>query len=384
MNSSYDGSRSGGKDDLMGAHGDALFADPLGIRKEKPKQPASSSSSQAQSSSIREPQRRPDRDETIDDSRNRPIVQEEPPASEGPLQSWFGYIFGGGTQCCGNRDRNKDAELARKAALNGRPPQPRQPAAPSNDRRRDFEVSEPPSRADTAPPSRMQSEPPSRDPPRAGGGLDELHKFANEPLPNGQRQPPLPPPADSTGDRLPSPQEPPQRLRPPEESIGTNIVGKSPLDNGYEPTAEENRAALAREKPPEGHMPHRWQWPTWTLNSKDAQIEVYVTDEDTGESRWCKAVPQFRVVDKDGHDAYICAEYDWDEEYYVQDFGPHHVRRRGQKTSIFEMFSLDPNDTTMQDTRGPSMKNATDPFMTSVKGGPANDSGGGVSDWMRQ
>lgn len=141
---------------------------------------------------------------------------------------------------------------------------------------------------------------------------------------------------------------------------------------------------MAREKPPEGHMPHRWQWPTWTLNSKDAQIEVYVTDEDTGESRWCKAVPQFRVVDKDGHDAYICAEYDWDEEYYVQDFGPHHVRRRGQQMSIFEMFSLDPNDTSMQDTRGPSMKNATDPFMTSMRDGGANDSGGGVSDWMRQ
>jgi len=92
-------------------------------------------------------------------------------------------------------------------------------------------------------------------------------------------------------------------------------------------------------------MPKRWEWPPWCLNFKEPCIEVLVEDEDGGESRWVEAEPQSRVVDKVGRDAYLCAEYEWDGELYVQDFGPQHVRRRGQKTTVFELFvTMKPKD----------------------------------------
>lgn len=86
-------------------------------------------------------------------------------------------------------------------------------------------------------------------------------------------------------------------------------------------------------------MPSDWQWPAWCLNFKTPCIEVYVNDEDSGEWKWCEAEPQSRVVNKAGHDAYLCAEYEWDGEFYVQDFGPQHVRRRGAKDTVASGFA---------------------------------------------
>merc|ERR1719387_240155 len=90
-------------------------------------------------------------------------------------------------------------------------------------------------------------------------------------------------------------------------------------------------------------MGPKWSWPPWVLNAKDPQIEVYVEDEDTGRGRWVNAEPQSRVVGKDGRDAFLCAEYEWDDDFFVQDFGPHHVRRRGHKETIMAMFDRTAN-----------------------------------------
>merc|ERR1712048_1431540 len=85
-------------------------------------------------------------------------------------------------------------------------------------------------------------------------------------------------------------------------------------------------------------MPQRWEWPAWCLNFKTPCVEVYVFDDDTGVGRWVKGKPQSRVVDEAQRDAYLCVEYEWDGEYYVQDFGPQHVRQLGQKTTVLTAF----------------------------------------------
>lgn len=84
-------------------------------------------------------------------------------------------------------------------------------------------------------------------------------------------------------------------------------------------------------------LPTKWKWPEWCLDRKNPAIEVYVIDEETGEGRWCSAEPESRVVDKYGGDNWLSAEYEWDDDYYVQDFGPRLVRRRGTTETVFDM-----------------------------------------------
>eukprot|EP00913_Durusdinium_trenchii_P035484 g33207.t1 len=84
-----------------------------------------------------------------------------------------------------------------------------------------------------------------------------------------------------------------------------------------------------------------WEWPPWCLNFKSPNIEVWVLDEDAGVGRWVSAQPQSRVVDKAGRDAYLCAEYLWEAEYYVQDFGPQHVRRKGEARTVLQTLTQD-------------------------------------------
>merc|ERR1712187_949615 len=46
------------------------------------------------------------------------------------------------------------------------------------------------------------------------------------------------------------------------------------------------------------------------------------------------------------HDAYLCCEYMWKGEEYMQDFGPHQVRRRGQRLTVFQLFDKGSNGAT--------------------------------------
>jgi len=402
----------GGDEDLMNMSGDVLFADPLGIRKEKGRapQPAASQSGSSRGGALREPRNAPARgraDSTDDDlDMNLPehrrseinrtaLLQEAPAEDPGPLRTWFGYIFGGGTQCCGNRDREKDAALAKKASMTGRPPPARQAfpepgsrttgAAPSNEptngRHRSSEPEPvavphgaPPPRGDDPFATKHEAPPPRREDPLASS-----NRSSDPPPPVPQQQ---------------------QRGQPEEDRLQESEQSNFQQSSRQPSPPVDSFKALEREKPPEGHLPRKWQWPQWTLNTKDqGLIEVFVTDEDSNDSRWCQAQPQFRVVDKEGNDAYLCAEYEWDGEYYVQDFGPHHVRKRGQDMTVFELFSLDPSTTNkedfMKDTMNQTSKsrgniNDTDPFLTSRPKGnhggqqKASDSGGGVGAWLAQ
>merc|ERR1712151_788899 len=112
--------------------------------------------------------------------------------------------------------------------------------------------------------------------------------------------------------------------------------------------APNSMQAVAQETPPE---PMRgWSWPPWVLNSKQPCIEVFAVDDDSGEHRWCAAEPQTRVQDKSGNDAYLQAEYEWDGEFYVQDFGPQHVRRRGETSTVQDYFK---RNASTSHSRGP-------------------------------
>merc|ERR1712019_238074 len=98
-------------------------------------------------------------------------------------------------------------------------------------------------------------------------------------------------------------------------------------------------------KTPAG-MRKKWQWPPWVLDHKKPDIEVYVEDEDTESGKWHKAQPVERVVDDDGEDAYLHAEYMWHGEVYRQDFGPHEVRKRGQHQTVWDLFEEDADGVT--------------------------------------
>lgn len=126
--------------------------------------------------------------------------------------------------------------------------------------------------------------------------------------------------------------------------------------NGMGGNATSSAPAANKETHPPGtagSAPGRWEWPSWCLNFKSPCIEVFVVDDDTGKGKWVEAEPQSRVVDKAGRDAYLCVEYEWDGEFYVQDFGPQHVRRRGHNTTVLESFDQAAGkDNKHQDTGG--------------------------------
>jgi hypothetical protein len=390
----------GSNDDLMGVHGDVLFADPLGIRKGKASPAPTQQKPTPNNGGSRKPDTSKNRnyslDETVGDGldldlnlpkhrgaeiragSDRLMEEEEDP---GPIRAWLGHMFGFGTQCCSMRDRSKDADQAKKAAEIGRPPAPANKPFPAPREKAEPKVDKPAAVKESRPNQGMEDSnssirsrnaPPQKDPflaaspkedPKRHPGLDALHSFVQSPVPEQRKASP------EVQERLPqSPQVPPARnkeleSRPQQDSL------------------------VSREGAGLKDMPRKWQWPAWTLNTKQASIEVYVVDEESGESRWCEAEPQFRVVDKEGHDAYLCAEYEWDGEFYVQDFGPHHVRKRGQDATVYQLFSYDSEalGTTdmLKDTSKSVRRNMddTDPFMTSHQR-PRDDTGGGVSSWL--
>ncbi|CAE7811712.1 mas [Symbiodinium sp. CCMP2592] len=136
-------------------------------------------------------------------------------------------------------------------------------------------------------------------------------------------------------------------------------------------------------RPPEGSLPNKWEWPPWCLNFKSPNIEVWVFDDDCSVGRWVAAQPQSRVVDKTGRDAYLCAEYLWDGEYYVQDFGPQHVRKKGESRTVWQALTQsEPYGSAELDaTKVFKKKDEDDSLMdTKVfngkKGNPGRDMGG--------
>lgn len=83
-----------------------------------------------------------------------------------------------------------------------------------------------------------------------------------------------------------------------------------------------------------------WRWPEWSLSRRPSVIEVYVGSVQGDRGRWVAAVPRSRIVDETGHDRYLCAEYSWEGERFVEDFEPDRVRKRGMVRPVSELVLL--------------------------------------------
>mmetsp|Transcript_58322 Transcript_58322/g.148093 ORF Transcript_58322/g.148093 Transcript_58322/m.148093 type:complete len:436 (-) Transcript_58322:49-1356(-) len=395
------GGETGGRD-MMGVHGDVLFADPLNVRGSKevrvpptqqhkqPYQPYEPYRSPLQQ---QQPPTGYGEGSPYSQASNSPsggVRKEESHEEEdwGPVGNFMWWMVAGGKQCCSMRDRAKPADLDAKSRLpdTNRPPERQFPPAPPEQRRglESFKL------PDNPPASSSSYRGPdlnsavfnthddlgtrpviggggggnngSRPGGNGGGGYgasrgrdpdsdsDESVRSSGAAV---QQQQSMTPPRFAAGGaglgmgaqgRTASParEEP---TRPP-VALAPPFPEPAPTRPQLTPPPEAAVSAAAPTRPQlqsgptmgSGSVSRRWEWPTWCLNFKQPCIEVYVVDEDTGVGRWTNAEPQSRVVDKTGRDAYLCVEYEWDGEYYVQDFGPQHVRRRGHKETVFSLF----------------------------------------------
>eukprot|EP00930_Biecheleria_cincta_P082515 TRINITY_DN72235_c0_g1_i1.p1 TRINITY_DN72235_c0_g1~~TRINITY_DN72235_c0_g1_i1.p1 ORF type:complete len:440 (+),score=72.99 TRINITY_DN72235_c0_g1_i1:88-1407(+) len=423
--------------ELMGVHSDVLFADPLGVRAGQDA-PSGDRGSRGlgtpgplRSSSSRGAERPGDRGGGYGGDLagfNRQPRDEQPPYSKqdrqqdaagghdeldiesrypddaenwGTVGNFFMSLVANGRQCCSMRDRTRkeDVEAAKRAAAYGRPPgrenqfpgpgsqrrsspppheQPETPhAARQQNRRPAYEM---PLSSDS---ESAGEEPPlvglGNNGPRAGTSPAPLPRGLPDDRPSADKQKPVVPPREDPflpGKALQ------EQSAPSSKPPGSAPVGPS---SASPPAASATAPVLSSAKgdptPPEGPLPSRWEWPPWCLNFKSPSIEVWVFDDDANIGRWVSAQPQSRVVDKTGRDAYLCAEYNWDGEFYVQDFGPQHVRKQGEKRSVLQQLTgggVDMDSTKVFKKPGAGL-DETKVF----QGKKGKDNGGGLSSFLR-
>jgi len=99
------------------------------------------------------------------------------------------------------------------------------------------------------------------------------------------------------------------------------------------PADAEDEDDEQRERRPAALL--AWSWPAWALRATSA-VEVLVEDPATGEHHWIRAWPEKRIVDRLGHDAFLSVQYERDNELYLEDVGPEHVRRQGSTRTVLE------------------------------------------------
>jgi len=82
-----------------------------------------------------------------------------------------------------------------------------------------------------------------------------------------------------------------------------------------------------------------WRWPAWCQKKGLGLLEVYVVDSQANRREWVKAQPKMCVIDGQG-DKYLCAEYIWDGECFVEDFGIDRIRRKGDTLTLQQQLLL--------------------------------------------
>eukprot|EP00929_Paragymnodinium_shiwhaense_P068469 TRINITY_DN34439_c0_g1_i4.p1 TRINITY_DN34439_c0_g1~~TRINITY_DN34439_c0_g1_i4.p1 ORF type:complete len:399 (-),score=51.77 TRINITY_DN34439_c0_g1_i4:65-1261(-) len=331
--------------DLMGVHSDVLFADPLGVRPD-----VSKAAAPPRVREVTTPQRAANPPQTSQPTGGYAQAHahaRSPPGSHSRARpdpeddNWLntvtsavvttvGYVMSGGSQCCSMRDR-ANADAARRAAEAGRPPTRKEPLLSTGDVSVRSGDTNTPVEIGGAPPERLTGKPSALAP------LNGTVAAASQEARQRPRSPDAPEDrqradagAPGAGRGLSLPDLGGSRSTPAARGGNDPFGGASA--SSASPWSPEKESPPATIKP-------RWKWPAWALQVKPPIIEVFVEDDDTGSGRWCDAEPQSRVVDSDKRDAYLCAEYQWDDEYYVQDFGPQHVRKRGQYMTVFDMFN---------------------------------------------
>jgi len=423
---------SNNQDHLLGVHGDVLFADPLGVRPQGPAAadgmrggvgapaPLRSASSRRNEKNgyglgygggDRRPQPKDDyeqlekqlpdtrpmgkpKESGYTDNPQRSYL-EEAEESWGPLGSFMWGIVANGRQCCSMRDRNRteDKEAAERAAAVGRPPGKSNFPGPGS---QPVAARQRPNLADEQPRTPVAARAESS---RPGPKLD-FTSAEQEPRSIGSRNTPVAagasPPTQPRGLQIPPEVPEPVISRAASSKPGLEndpFLTGAPAEPSYSmksPRRSEPELTTASMKgdppPPEGKLPSRWEWPAWCLNFKSPSIEVWVLDDEVNVGRWVPAQPQSRVVDKAGKDAYLCAEYNWDGEFYVQDFGPQHVRKQGDKKSVLQQLvqadgrgSVDLENTKV--FKGKDL-DQTKVFEGKKKGAGSKDRGGGMSTFL--
>lgn len=288
---------------------DSLFADPLNVRKggdqriQRPPEPRYDGGGSAGVEEV-----------DYDDLKREDRDEEE---SWNPVTNFFMWMVSGGAECCSMREKQKPVEKDKARSSFPEPPADR-PARASTSR----------SSQDTGNRGKMYQD--------FGADLDSPD-FTRGPR-DHQRE-------SRSGDR-PADRKHQREERPAPAAARVEQRSPPAVVPGAVDTPERRAPSSA---PAGGAAPPRWEWPKWALDSKNPQIEVYVIDEDTGLRRWCEAEPQSRVVDPSGRDAYLCVEYEWDGEYYTQDFGPQHVRRRGKQQTVFDSFKMEARTNSLTD-----------------------------------
>lgn len=359
-----------GDDDLWNADHDSLFADPTGARGgyEDALKPRVEQRSSVQVPLRRTPmQQSPTHAPPGSRGGNAPPNPPDGGSASGAARqegeqsysaaedgTWIGgmlwWLVAGGKQCCSMRDRSdpKDVAAAQRAAEMGRPPefQSAQPHSP-------FPPAESPAVPDVRQPAATAARegPPAMPLQHSGASHPTVARdqrpsvepttpahFAPEPR---QQSAPEPKPESlvSSPASLPVKSPEPRPRSPSHDSWGDEII---PAGHGLRRDDMQERGkttAPAGAESSEAGLPDKWDWPPWCLSATDPCIEVYVVDEDTGEGRWCMATPKERIKDPQKRDAFLCCVYEWDDEAWEQDFGPKHIRRIGQKTTVLDILT---------------------------------------------
>lgn len=308
-----------------------MFDDPLNIRDGGQKSQRPQASAQSRGGARQEPyNEHPD------------LQREEEEESWNPVSSFLMWVVAGGQQCCSMRDRTNPShqEAAKKASESGRPPKSQfaeaGPRVPEAAKEKGIDSFQPKERSGAGAPAYRGQElsfgaggAGGKD--RRGRGVESDSEDSSPGDRRGwQQQQQQQQQKRQEEERRREQQEQEQRRREQQQR-------EQQQKEQQQKEQQQSRNAAAAPSAAKS-IPQRWEWPTWCLDFKNPSIDVWVVDDDTGGGRWVEGEPQSRVVDKSGRDAYLCAEYEWDGEYYAQDFGPQHVRRRGGKETVIEFL----------------------------------------------
>lgn len=381
--------------DLMGVNSESLFADPLNVRAGSNRsQPPRSYGQVPAPQNYRQPQRAPS-NTNMEDS----ALENEEEEDWNPITNFWSWMITGGKQCCSMRDRTsaQDIAAAKRASEIGRPPSQGKSvfaaaAPPVPERKRGLDSFKPPERpADERQPERPVERSPM--PAYRGGdlsssllnqdsGRDEMGRRGWQQPSSSKSQEPERQPSSP---RLHQPSSPRSQPQAPPSALPFPAPAPTPVpaptSQPPAPVGSSGRLSsggrLSAALSASAKIPDRWEWPKWAIDSRSPVIEVWVVDDDTGESRWIEGEPQSRVVDKTGRDAYLAVEYMWDNDYFVQDFGPQHVRRRGSKETVFDVFQKRGDGGDLDRTkRAPGRSGTGDLDQTKLAPGRNRGSGG--------
>eukprot|EP00931_Biecheleriopsis_adriatica_P120378 TRINITY_DN95498_c0_g1_i1.p1 TRINITY_DN95498_c0_g1~~TRINITY_DN95498_c0_g1_i1.p1 ORF type:complete len:383 (+),score=105.85 TRINITY_DN95498_c0_g1_i1:30-1151(+) len=139
------------------------------------------------------------------------------------------------------------------------------------------------------------------------------------------------------------------------------------------PAVKEEPPRRYDPPPPDGTPPSGWEWPLWCLDGEEGAVEVFVLeDEENNQTgRWLAGTTKSKVVDKSGRAAFLCVEYPFEDDHFIQDFRPQHVRRpRNSKTVLDELLMRRPPSVPGADpphtAKGPASADLADLDITKV------------------